>query len=406
MVTRYDRGELKPAHRSPEGYLFFEGYATRAGVFNYRRQDGTIIRELRPPEEVGNPESVASLARKPVTDLHPKEFVDASNADEYAVGVVDGEVIWETDFADGFVKVRGTIQREDAVDSIDQGRRELSCGYTAEIEDTSGVWVDADGREHAYDAIQRNIRYNHLALVDRGRAGKDARLRADSDAVMVDDIPNRADDGIGAQQLEIPMGDLRIDGREYGADEVKAVQRAIDEVVDARDRADAEAKELTEKLDGMSATMATLDEKMKMLEGKAAELDVLKAAADMARENGMHGMKEDNAERLQWFNDRMALINELNKREIKADGLDEMENEDIKKAIVLSRFDEADVPSDAHVDAAFSLMQKEDAKPAKKSTLAGELLASQQGRVDEGQKALQDAQAVYDKWINQAAQEA
>src|SRR5690606_5118100 len=54
-----------------------------------------------------------------------------------------------------------------AIRAVQSGKRELSAGYTCELE-----WVD-----HAdYDAIQRNIRINHLAVVDRARAGQEARI--------------------------------------------------------------------------------------------------------------------------------------------------------------------------------------------------------------------------------------
>lgn len=212
-VVRFDRGELHPAHRSKEGFLYVEGRATRAGVFLYRKADGSILRELRPPEEVGNPDSLASLARKPITNNHPPEFVDAANADQYAAGSIDPEVVWEQDHADGFVKVRGTIMRQDAIDAIDNGRLELSCGYHADIEETSGVWVDAHGTKHKYDAIQRNIRYNHLALVDRGRAGKQARLRIDGQ-----DAAYRID-------MVADFEDLPIAPKEYAWDSQKAVAR-------------------------------------------------------------------------------------------------------------------------------------------------------------------------------------
>lgn len=191
---RIDRGELMPAHTSPEGFLFVEGRPTRAGVFLYKRADGSILRELRPPEEVGSAESLATLARKPITNEHPPEFVDAANAEKYAAGSVDPEVVWEQDHLDGFVRVKGTVMREDAIRAIQDGRLELSCGYHADIDETPGVWTDSQGKEHRYDAIQRNIRYNHLALVDRGRAGKQARLRLDSvDASRIDFVPDFED---------------------------------------------------------------------------------------------------------------------------------------------------------------------------------------------------------------------
>ena len=52
--------------------------------------------------------------------------------------------------------------------------RELSCGYNLRLDETPGVW---EGQP--YDAIQRDIEINHLALVDKARAGEQARLNID-----------------------------------------------------------------------------------------------------------------------------------------------------------------------------------------------------------------------------------
>lgn len=51
---------------------------------------------------------------------------------------------------------------------------------------TSGIDGIPDGLH--YDVIQRNIRGNHVALVDKGRAGETACLRMDSaDAFQIED---------------------------------------------------------------------------------------------------------------------------------------------------------------------------------------------------------------------------
>lgn len=61
------------------------------------------------------------------------------------------------------------------IDAIRNGTQEVSCGYAADTEMISGKYNGED-----YDAIQRNIRYNHLAVVPRGRAGPEVRIRLDA----------------------------------------------------------------------------------------------------------------------------------------------------------------------------------------------------------------------------------
>lgn len=163
----------------------FEGYATRAGVFLYRRADGSVARELRPVEEVSRADSLATLGRKPYTDDHPPEFVTPKNAKKYQDGTIGENIVWEARGAGGFVKVTGIVTDEKAIREIEDGKRELSCGYVCEVEDSAGVHPEFG----PYDRIQRNIRYNHLAGVRQGRAGPDVKMNMDSadDAVMVFD---------------------------------------------------------------------------------------------------------------------------------------------------------------------------------------------------------------------------
>ena len=54
------------------------------------------------------------------------------------------------------------------------GLKELSLGYNLTLDETPGEW----NGQH-YDAIQRDIRINHLALGREARAGEQARLNID-----------------------------------------------------------------------------------------------------------------------------------------------------------------------------------------------------------------------------------
>ena len=157
--------------RLPNGFVSAEGYLTRSGIFVYRDAQGKTIRELRPPEEVMHPDSLASFALMPVTNDHPSELLTADNAKQYAVGSVSDAVTPDGD------KVRAALMIHDAtaIEALDAGKSELSCGYTADVEFTPGLW-----NGQPYDAVQRNIRGNHVALVDAGRAGPACSIRMDA----------------------------------------------------------------------------------------------------------------------------------------------------------------------------------------------------------------------------------
>lgn len=181
MTIRFDRGTLRPPKRLPDGRLRVDAHLTRTGVFVYRLADGTERREYRPPEEVFHADALDSFAMVPVTDDHPAGLVTAKNARDVAIGWT-GETIRR----DGDHVAAAMMFADDrAIAKVDRGKRELSCGYTCDLEETSGVSPEGE----RYDVIQRNIRGNHVALVDMGRAGPTARLRMDGAAYMVDADP-------------------------------------------------------------------------------------------------------------------------------------------------------------------------------------------------------------------------
>jgi uncharacterized protein len=174
LVHRFDVATLGNAERTPQGFLRIPAYLTRVGVLEYRRADGTVVRELRPRDEVFRAQSLATLSAAPVTDLHPTKMVSPENVRELSIGHVS-----DTVKADGnLVAAHVTIQEAAAIAAVEAGkRRELSCGYACRIDATPGVY---EGER--YDQVQRDITYNHVAIGPRnwGRAGRDVALRVDA----------------------------------------------------------------------------------------------------------------------------------------------------------------------------------------------------------------------------------
>ena len=170
--------DLGDVQRTEEGFAHFFARATRTGVFLYKNQDGSLRRELRLPEEVFSIDSMATLKNKPVTNDHPTELVDSKNARDYTVGMT-GEDVTQDDI---YLKTKVVLTDDSTIiEVIENGKVEVSCGYTCEHEIKSGTFEGEN-----YDLIQRNIRYNHLAVVDVGRAGPEVKLRLDKgDAIMI-----------------------------------------------------------------------------------------------------------------------------------------------------------------------------------------------------------------------------
>ena len=156
-------------HYSAEGYFYDNPILTRTGIFKYTLEDGSERRELRRPEDVFDPESLASYEGKPIIITHDAQVIDKDNAHRERVGTIltPGQQDGET------VRAKIVIDDPDAVKA--SGLRELSVGYYQDLIMEPGKW-----NGEPYDAIQTHIHVNHLALVAVARAGDDARLNMDS----------------------------------------------------------------------------------------------------------------------------------------------------------------------------------------------------------------------------------
>ena len=152
--------------KTPEGYLICtDAILARTGKQTYRKNeifkdsdDETEIEVDRTEDEVFSPQTLASFENKPVTVEHPDEDVNVHNYKEYAVGFVRdvhrGEVNGQPVILGNLV-----VTDEQTIQEIENGEHtDLSCGYDCDIADEA-------------NPCQRNIRGNHVALCECGRAG-------------------------------------------------------------------------------------------------------------------------------------------------------------------------------------------------------------------------------------------
>jgi uncharacterized protein len=159
-----------------EGFLRVPGKAARTGIQEYLaselglkdRAPNDIIRVYRPAEEVFNDESLQSYLGADVTNNHPPTLVNASTYRNTSVGVVTSVGRQDGDF----VIVDMVIKDKDAIKAVETGKCELSAGYTAVYDDTPGTTPEGE----PYDFRQTQIKINHVAIVDRARAGAMARI--------------------------------------------------------------------------------------------------------------------------------------------------------------------------------------------------------------------------------------
>lgn len=243
MPVRYDAGgRLSKARRTSIGGARIPAALTRTGVFSYFGPDGREVREYRPAEEVFHADSLVTLLDAPVTDDHPPGLVTPSNYRQYARGQVASEARQDGEQ----VTADLTVNDMELLERVDSGEKaEVSCGYRCDIDPTPGV-TDTGER---YDRVQRNIRYNHVAIVKRGRAGSDVRLRLDSAGDVVLDT-------------EKSMDKIVLDGATYPlttAAEIQSAGAALARVAERAekrvDTAEAELKQVVSKLEQAEAKL-------------------------------------------------------------------------------------------------------------------------------------------------------
>lgn len=186
-----DRLTLDKRRRNSDGYMAIHARAARTGIYHYLGReidpDGAhfaadeIVPVYRPPEEVFDKAAVTSFIGKPITNDHPAQPVTAQNWRDLAGGTVMGakrEVAEDGDYL-GF-----DLAFMDAalIADVDAGKSELSNGYGAELVIKDGITPEGE----IYRAMQTNIRGNHVAVVDAGRAGQKCRIGDAAPCITID----------------------------------------------------------------------------------------------------------------------------------------------------------------------------------------------------------------------------
>lgn len=322
--------------RLADGYLVAEARCVRTGIQLYSgdevgKSDMAVVRVYRDGTQVFADASLQSFSHAPITVDHPADMVTAENWAKLAVGEVstaakkDGE----------WVTLPLILKDAAAIQSVIDGKRELSAGYTCELDFTPGV--TADGQQ--FDAQQKNIKINHLALVDRARAGSKARIGdgAWGATPIVDATPEK--------ETPMTLKTVTVDGipvevTDQGATVITTLQQRIaDAAKKASDSETAHAAVVAAKDKDIATRDAQIDDlKKKIVDGPA--LDKLVA-------------------------DRAILLDVARKiaKDIKFDGLDDAA---IKRAIVTARLGDAAVKDKSadYINARFDILAEDAAKGA------------------------------------------
>lgn len=268
-------GKLK---RTADGYAVMECPVARSGIQEYRaaemgrsfadRNPSDIIRVYRPDDVIFGDASLSGYAHKPLTNDHPPEQVTADNWKKYAIGHTGDEVT----VREKRVRVPMLMADSAAINDVEAGKREWSAGYSVSFDVAEGVTPDGE----TYDAIVTGQKINHIALVDRGRAGPDCRIgdnSASDDALSKD--RRMAEIKIVVDGVPVTVGDATAEAV------VGKVIAARDAAVTRAETAETSVAALTTSVQAKDAEIATL--KMAVEDAKVTPQALRDAAAAYAK---------------------------------------------------------------------------------------------------------------------------
>lgn len=253
--------QLSNTRITKDGYLVASVLCARTGIQDYLgaevgKPEIPVVHVYRPESAVFSKDSLTTFVGKPTTNDHPPEPVTADNWKQYAVGAIGEEVLRDGEY----IRVPITLMDAAAIKAVQDGKREISMGYEMDLTWESGQTSDG----HAYDAVMSNLKMNHLAIVDRGRAGSKARIGDESPKPW--GIAPLVTDGKPSMTRKIVIDGFTIETTDQGAEALQKLQTQNQVLTDAAKTA-------------QSAHDAAIAAKDKELAAKDAEIDALKKAA-------------------------------------------------------------------------------------------------------------------------------
>ena len=273
----FDRLTLDKPKRTHDGFMAVRARAARSGTYDYLASEVNAPDTFKPndkvtvyrdADEVFSADAARSFIGRPITNDHPSQAVTSNNWRDHARGTVMGAM------RDGeYLAFDLVLMDQAAIDAVESGKRELSNGYSTTLDWTPGTTPDGI----AYDARQTNIVGNHVALVNKGRAGSECAI---ADGFALCDANPAALSAIntpkGNAVKKIVLDGLQVDLSD--ADAVSAAFSKLQKQAQTADKALVDAKAKSDK------ELAARDAEIDKLKGQVVGQDAIDALADAKAE--------------------------------------------------------------------------------------------------------------------------
>ena len=280
-----------------DGYLVADALCARTGIQRYLgselgRPDLQTVDVYRPPEVVFSKDSLSTYPHKPITNDHPQELVTSDNWKEHASGIMGDEVLRDGEY----VRVPLTVMDKKSINDVENGKRELSLGYEMSLD-----WQEGETPEgEPYQAVMTDYRANHLAIVDKGRAGSKARIGDTKNWGISPLINKDGETPMTVKTQTVVIDGISIETTDQGAQAIEKLQGAnsrLEQTIKDNDSAHTEA--IKAKDDELEAKQAKIDDlESKVLDEKAldakvqARADLIATASQLAKDVDFKGMKD------------------------------------------------------------------------------------------------------------------
>ena len=273
MLNFSDKVSTSAVRKTADGYLVADAAVARTGIQKYLgrevgKPDMPIVRVYRPAEQVFSKDAMKTYAHRPMTNDHPSVAVNAENWKDYAVGQTGGDVMRDGEF----VRVPLVLMDQKAISDWENGKVELSMGYSADIVFQKGV---TDSGEE-YDAIQTNLHMNHLALVDKARGGDKLRIGDQGNPDIIYPAQMTKDEGGHMADLRKVLVDgLPVETTEAGETAINLLKT---KVADAEKASATLVSDHAKAIAAKDAEIAKKDAEIDALKGKVMDAAALDAA--------------------------------------------------------------------------------------------------------------------------------